>query len=74
MKTAALCQIMYHYCFPANHAFEFDAISVFMILSGYLVSMLATNALGLDRTYFGAELGLVEPKWIDKFPYGLVYV
>lgn len=37
-----------------------------------MVSLLATNALGLDRTYFAAELGLVEPKWITKFPYGYI--
>lgn len=32
----------------------------------YAVSILATNALGIDRTYFAAELGLVEPKWITQ--------
>ena len=32
----------------------------------YMVSILATNALGIDRTYFAAELGLVEPKWITQ--------
>ena len=31
-----------------------------------MVSILATNALGIDRTYFAAELGLVEPKWITQ--------
>jgi hypothetical protein len=34
--------------------------------------MLATRALGLDRTYFGVELGLVKPKWITTFPYGYI--
>lgn len=43
---------------------------VAMVLSGYTVSLMATEALGIDRTYFAAELGLVEPKWINKFPYG----
>jgi hypothetical protein len=43
-----------------------------MILSGYGVSLLATKALGIDRTYFAAELGLVEPKWITAFPYGYI--
>ena len=43
-----------------------------MIASGYVVSILATNALGVDRTYFAAELGLVKPKWIDQFPYGYI--
>ena len=53
---------------------QVDLISIAMILSGYAVSILATKALGVDRTYFAAELGLVEPKWITEFPYGLVRV
>jgi hypothetical protein len=70
LKTVALIQLFYHYFFPRNGQFEFDPISVAMIASGYIVSSLATNAIGVDRTYFAAELGLVEPKWINKFPYG----
>jgi len=30
-----------------------------MIIAGYTVSLMATNAIGIDRTYFGAELGMV---------------
>lgn len=71
-KTMALTQIFYHYLKPKTFPFAFDLISVLMIASGYTVSMLATNALGLDRTYFAAELGLVPPKWIDQFPYGYI--
>lgn len=41
-----------------------------MIVCGYAVSVMATNAIGIDRTYFAAELKLVEPKWINQFPYG----
>jgi hypothetical protein len=37
-----------------------------IVLLRYAVSILATNALGIDRTYFAAELGLVEPKWITQ--------
>lgn len=54
--------------------FQFDFISVAMIVSGYAVSMMATKALGVDRTYFGAELGLYPPKWITEFPYGYVVI
>ena len=36
------------------------------------MSSMATKALGIDRTYFAAELGLVEPKWITQFPYGYI--
>lgn len=71
-KTIALVQLFYHYFFPTKLAFQVDPISIAMIVSGYTVSMMATNALGIDRTYFGVELGLVEPIWIDKFPYGYI--
>lgn len=70
LKTVALIQLFYHYFFPAQAKFEWDFVSLAMIATGYLVSMMATNAIGVDRTYFAAELGLVEPKWINKFPYG----
>ena len=69
-KTLALVQLFYHYFFPSTRPFEFDPVSAAMIATGYVVSMMATNALGVDRTYFAAELGLVEPKWITQFPYG----
>lgn len=71
-KTTALLQLFYHYFFPATETFVFDPISIGMIVVGYTVSVMATEAIGIDRTYFAAELGLVEPKWIDKFPYGYI--
>jgi len=81
-KTIALIQLALHYIYPQLHCngkqgecdikFEFDIISILMIVSGYFVSILATKALGVDRTYFAAELGLVEPKWINEFPYGYI--
>ena len=58
--------------FPTTIPFEFDSVSIAMIIIGYTVSVIATNAIGIDRTYFAAELGLVEPKWINKFPYGYI--
>ena len=72
-KTIALLQLFYHYFFPSTRPFVFDPISIAMVVTGYVISMLATNAIGIDRTYFAAELGLVEPKWINKFPYGYVF-
>lgn len=71
-KTLALSQLFYHYLFPSVEKFQFSAVSVGMVFSGYVVSMLATHALGIDRTYFAAELGLVPPKWITQFPYGYI--
>jgi hypothetical protein len=32
----------------------------------------STRALGKHYTYFGIELGLVEYKKINKFPYGII--
>jgi hypothetical protein len=69
-KTLALVQLAFHYLFPAEGTFELDPISLFMIISGYSISILATHVIGIDRTYFAAELGIVQPKWIEKFPYG----
>ena len=71
-KTIALVQLFYCYFFPQKSSFAWDPVSVAMMLSGYGVSLLATQALGVDRTYFAAELGLVEPKWINQFPYGYI--
>ena len=56
-KTLALAQLFYHYLFPSVEVFVFDPISILMIITGYTVSLMATNAIGIDRTYFGAELG-----------------
>jgi hypothetical protein len=43
-----------------------------MIFSGFTISTLAAKALGIDRTYFGAELGHCESKWVTDFPYGFI--
>lgn len=71
-KSLALVQLFYHYLFPSKAVFQLDYVSILMIATGYCISMAATNAIGLDRTYFAAELGIVEPKWINKFPYGYI--
>lgn len=73
-KTIALAQLFHMYVIAPIRAgtFEFDVISLAMIIAGYTVSMMATNALGIDRTYFGVELGLLEPKWVTQFPYGVI--
>lgn len=71
-KSIALAQLFYHYLFPSTTTFVLDFVSVAMVVSGYAVSCMATSALGIDRTYFAAELGLVEEKWITQFPYGYI--
>jgi len=73
-KSIALAQLFYHYWIGPLRmgTFQWDPLSLFMIASGYTVSILATNALGVDRTYFAAELGILPPKWITQFPYGYI--
>lgn len=41
-------------------------------LFGFGTTLLATWRLGMVRTYFGCELGFVEPCWIEGFPYGVI--
>merc|ERR1711871_98822 len=81
-KTLALTQLFLVYLFPEFMAknvfgcdyvpFEFDVVSILMIASGYLISVLATQALGIDRTYFGSELGFCEYERTNQFPYGFI--
>jgi hypothetical protein len=71
-KSLAFFQIFYHYLCPAKEAFVFDPVSLFMIVSGSALAAMATSAIGVDRTYFAAELGLVPPKWVSTFPYGYI--
>lgn len=71
-KMLALGQLFYHYFFPSTTPFVLDWVSILITATGYAISSLAAGAIGIDRTYFAAELGLVEPKWIDQFPYGYI--
>jgi hypothetical protein len=67
-KILSISQLGYHYL--AN--FEFDMVSISMIIAGYTLATLATTAIGIDRTYFGSEMGFLGPKRINKFPYGTI--
>lgn len=49
-----------------------DAPGVASAAAGFTVTLLATARLGMDRTYFGSELGFVKPQWIHGFPYGTI--
>mmetsp|Transcript_817 Transcript_817/g.1373 ORF Transcript_817/g.1373 Transcript_817/m.1373 type:complete len:680 (-) Transcript_817:126-2165(-) len=72
-KVLSITQVFGHYFFPSGSTpFQFDPISIAMIVIGYAVSVQSTKALGVDRTYFGAELGHCEPKWVTEFPYGYI--
>merc|ERR1740121_352510 len=67
-KSLALLQLAYYYL--SN--FEWDPLSLMLIFVGYGVAAKAAVALGVDRTYFGVELGLYEPKWVTDFPYNCI--
>jgi len=64
-KALAVIQLVYIYL--TN--FEFSLVSLALIASGVGLASAAAAAIGVDRTYFGAELGYYEPKWITAFPY-----
>jgi hypothetical protein len=51
--------------------YTFDPVSIALLIFGYGLSASAAAAIGLDRTYFGAEMGIYKPKWISAFPYSL---
>ncbi|CAM9458442.1 unnamed protein product [Discosporangium mesarthrocarpum] len=46
--------------------------SIGMVVVGYAVCILASLALGVDGTYFGAELGICGWKRVTTFPYGTI--
>jgi len=67
-KTLALSHLAVNYL----RNFQFDAISLAMIVLGYGLSTSAVVALGVDQTYFGVELGEVKPNFVDCFPYNSI--
>mmetsp|Transcript_454 Transcript_454/g.490 ORF Transcript_454/g.490 Transcript_454/m.490 type:complete len:584 (+) Transcript_454:174-1925(+) len=67
-KTLSMVQLAYQYL--SN--FELDLVSLAIMAVGYGISAAAVRALGVDRTYFGVELGLYDPKWIGSFPYNVM--
>ncbi|EDQ86350.1 uncharacterized protein MONBRDRAFT_33820 [Monosiga brevicollis MX1] len=70
-KSVSLAQLGFLYLARLDLAHP-DWLSLSLIATGYTLSILATKALGIDRTYFGVELGFCEPKWITAFPYGTI--
>lgn len=49
-------------------------LALVMVVTGYGISVAATNALGVDGTYFGIELGVVKADYgfVRQFPYGTI--
>lgn len=51
---------------------SFNPLSLGLMAVGYGLATAATYALGVDRTWFGVELGQLAPKRITAFPYNVV--
>lgn len=49
---------------------SFDAVAIVLLAFGYWIAIQSTVVLGIDRTYFGWELGYCRSEWISAFPYG----
>eukprot|EP01126_Amoeba_proteus_P007474 TRINITY_DN12692_c0_g1_i1.p1 TRINITY_DN12692_c0_g1~~TRINITY_DN12692_c0_g1_i1.p1 ORF type:complete len:361 (-),score=38.25 TRINITY_DN12692_c0_g1_i1:47-1129(-) len=67
-KGLAFCNLAYFYWLDLHY----NLLSLVLMLFGFGLASLATIVLGIDRTYFGSELGLYKPKWINQFPYGYI--
>lgn len=52
--------------------FSFDPLSLVLMGVGYGIATAATAALGVDRTWFGVELGQLPPKRVTGFPYNVL--
>jgi len=66
-KTLAHMSLWYIYL---TH-FQFSLLSLALLAAGNALAMLSAKALGVDRTYFGVELGLLQPLRITAFPYNV---
>uniref|UniRef100_A0A7S3DMZ8 Uncharacterized protein n=1 Tax=Entomoneis paludosa TaxID=265537 RepID=A0A7S3DMZ8_9STRA len=49
-----------------------DLPGILAACGGFAITIAATAQLGFVRTYFGSELGFVQPKWISGFPYSVI--
>jgi len=67
-KTIALT----HLCWSYLSNFTYDPVSIAMLVVGYGLSTSATVALGIDQTYFGVELGKMDPNFVNCFPYNCI--
>lgn len=52
--------------------FQPEPLALVLIVAGAGLSTAAARAIGIDRTYFAAELGRCERRRIDRFPYNVM--
>lgn len=48
-----------------------DLLSLLVVATGLLFNISAARALGTERTYYGLELGALEPRLVKGFPYSV---
>jgi protein-S-isoprenylcysteine O-methyltransferase Ste14 len=72
-KAVAFFHIIWNYVRTMGSVDNIDFISIVMICVGFGLSGSAALALGLDKTYFGYELGIVkDSSLVTKFPYNVI--
>jgi Phospholipid methyltransferase len=70
-KSLSMLQLVFWYF----KFFEFNFISFLSLaiaVSGFYLAVLAYEKLGHVRSYFGVELGKIEPEKISSFPYNFI--
>lgn len=67
-KALAAAQLVYIYL----SAGRFDPLSLTLVAVGLALSAAAARVLGIERTYFAAELGLCAPVALRRFPYNVI--
>ena len=72
-KSLALAQAALQYIIRFDFSAP-DVASLALLVGGFGLATLATSRLGVDRTYFGWELGEITGECVLKFPYGTIPV
>eukprot|EP00966_Prymnesium_polylepis_P291674 6736646-Prymnesium_polylepis.1 len=70
-KTLALAQAGIQFAARFDFA-QPDLAALALLVAGFGLATLAAHALGVDRTYFGWELGEITGEWVQRFPYGVL--
>ena len=70
-KTIAMGNLAALYCISFTGEVG-DYLSLGLVVAGFGLATYATKVLGMDRTYYSAELGFDEYERIARFPYGVI--
>ena len=70
-KTLALAQAGAQFVYRFDYASP-DWLALGLIGGGFGLATFSAHRLGLDRTYFGWELGEITGDYVERFPYGYI--